>query len=67
MFFSCGGKKADIVIPEAVVSHGTFLVDIYEEGEVEALRSIHITAPEIPWRFGGLKISQIVPDGSDVR
>ena len=67
LFFSCGGKKADIVIPEAVVSHGTFLVDIYEEGEVEALRSIHITAPEIPWRFGGLKISQIVPDGSDVR
>lgn len=65
--FSCGGKKADTVIPEAVVSHGTFLVDIYEEGEVEALRSIHITAPEIPWRFGGLKISQIVPDGSDVK
>lgn len=63
---SCGGKKADTVIPEAVVSHGTFLVDIYEEGEVEALRSIHITAPEIPWRFGGLKILQLVPDGSDV-
>ena len=41
---SCGGKKADTVIPEAVVSHGTFLVDIYEEGEVEALNSIHITA-----------------------
>lgn len=67
LLISCGGKKADTVIPEAVVSHGTFLVDIYEEGEVEALNSIHITAPEIPWRFGGLKISQIVPDGSDVR
>ena len=37
--FACGGKKADTVIPEAVVSHGTFLVDIYEEGEVEALRA----------------------------
>ena len=63
---SCGGKKTATVIPEAVVSHGTFLVDLYEEGEVEALHSIHIIAPEIPWRFGGLKISQIVADGSDV-
>jgi len=64
---SCGGKKTATVIPEAVVSHGTFLIDIYEEGEVEALNNTHITAPDIPWRFGGLKISQIVPDGSDVK
>lgn len=67
LFAACGGKKAETVIPEAIVSHGTFLVDIYEEGEVEALNSTHIMAPEIPWRFGGLKIAQIVPDGSDVK
>ena len=67
LFVACGGKKAETVIPEAIVSHGTFLVDIYEEGEVEALNSTHIMAPEIPWRFGGLKIAQIVPDGSDVK
>lgn len=63
---SCA-KKADVVIPEATVSHGTFLVDVWEEGEVEALNSIHIEAPEIAWRFGGLKISRIVADGSDVK
>lgn len=63
---SCA-KKTGETIPEAVVSHGTFLVDVWEEGEVEALNSIHIVAPDIPWRFGGLKISRIVADGSDVR
>ena len=63
---ACGGKKQKEVIPEAEVAHGTFLVDICEEGEVEALNSIQIEAPDIPWRFGGLKISQIVPDGSNV-
>lgn len=60
-------KKTEEAIPEAVVSHGTFLVDVWEEGEVEALNSIHIEAPEIAWRFGGLKISRIVADGSDVK
>lgn len=63
---SCA-KKNEVVIPEATVSHGTFLVDVWEEGEVEALNSIHIEAPEIAWRFGGLKISRIVADGSDVK
>lgn len=63
---ACGGKKQKEVIPAAEVAHGTFLVDICEEGEVEALNSIQIEAPDIPWRFGGLKISQIVPDGSNV-
>lgn len=63
---SCA-KKADVVIPEATVSHGTFLVDVWEEGEVEALNSIHIEAPQIAWRFGGLKIARLVPDGTDVK
>ena len=63
---SCA-KKAEVVIPEAVVSHGTFLIDVWEEGQVEALNSIHIEAPEIAWRYGGLKIARIVADGSDVK
>lgn len=63
---SCKSDNKEMSVPEAVVSHGTFLVDVCEEGEMEALNSIKITAPQIPWRFGGLKISQIVPDGTDV-
>lgn len=62
----CSKEKKTEAIPEAEVRHGTFLIDLYEEGEVEAVNSIHIEAPEIGWRFGSLKISNIVPDGSDV-
>ena len=62
----CGGGKKAETIPEAVVRHGTFLMDLYEEGEVEAVNSIHIVAPDIAWRFGSLKISSIVADGSTV-
>ena len=46
-------------IPEAKVEQGTFYIDLYEEGEIEAINSINIASPNIPWRFGNLKISNI--------
>ena len=61
------GKKTDQQIPEARVAQGTFYIDIYEEGEIEAINSINITSPNIPWRFGNLKISAIVEDGKQVQ
>ena len=52
---SCG-KKSTQQVPEAKVEQGTFYIDIYEEGEIEAINSINIASPNIPWRFGNLKI-----------
>lgn len=63
---SCNKKTAQQV-PEAVVEQGTFYIDIYEEGEIEAINSINIASPNIPWRFGNLKISAIVNDGKQVQ
>ena len=63
---SCGEKTAQQV-PEAEVTQGTFYIDIYEEGEIEALNSINISSPNLPWRFGNLKIADIVIDGTDVK
>ena len=63
---SCG-KKSAVHVPEAKVTKGVFYVDIYEEGEIEAVNSINISSPNIPWRFGNLKISNIVTDGDEVQ
>lgn len=63
---SCNKKVAQQV-PEASVEQGTFYIDIYEEGEIEAINSINISSPNIPWRFGNLKISNIVNDGAEVK
>lgn len=63
---ACNEKTARQV-PEAEVEQGTFNIDIYEEGEIEALNSINISSPNLPWRFGNLKIADIVIDGSEVK
>ena len=54
-------------IPETKVEQGTFYIDLYEEGEIEAINSINVSSPNIPWRFGNLKISNIVNDGIEVK
>ena len=63
---SCN-KKVTQTIPEAKVEQGTFYIDIYEEGEIEAINSINVSSPSIPWRYGNLKISNIVNDGAEVK
>ncbi len=65
--FSGCDRKVERQMPEAKVEQGTFFVDIYEEGEIEAINSINISSPNIPWRFGNLKISDIVNDGAEVK
>ena len=64
---SACGEKTTRQVPEAEVMQGTFYIDIYEEGEIEALNSINISSPNLPWRFGNLKIADIVIDGADVK
>ena len=41
-------------------------MDVAEEGEINATKAISISTPNIDWRFGLLKITQIVEDGDDV-
>lgn len=64
--YSCG-KKEVTQVPVGKVQQGTFYIDLYEEGEIEAVNSINISSPTIPWRYGSnLKITQIVKDGQEV-
>jgi RND family efflux transporter MFP subunit len=48
------------------VKEGVFLVDLVEEGEISATNAINISAPAMSWRFGMLKIAQIIEDGEQI-
>lgn len=65
---SCGGTEtSDIqVVP---VKRGTFLEELTEQGTIEAVNSISISAPVISYRYGSgaLKIAKIVDDGKEVQ
>jgi HlyD family secretion protein len=64
--FSCKpGTKEGIETCE--VRKGEFLIDLTEEGEILATRAINISSPAMSWRFGLLKITQIVEDGQQVK
>jgi len=54
-------------VPLGEVKRGTFYIDLYEEGEIEATRSVQINSPNISWRYGMLKITSLVEDGSQVQ
>ena len=64
--FTCKDKNAN-QIPTSKVVKGIFYIDLYEEGELEAVNAINISSPSISWRFGyNMKISYIVKDGTEV-
>ncbi len=63
---ACKKEKVQEV-PLGKVTQGTFYIDIYEEGEIEAIRSTNASSPTISWRYGILKITQIVKDGKEVQ
>ena len=63
---SCRGKdNADTEV--TTVKRGTFLEELTEQGSVQAVNSISITAPVISYRYGSLKLARIVEDGEEVR
>jgi HlyD family secretion protein len=62
-----GCKKEKIIeVPTTKVSQGTFWLELFEEGEVEAINSTSVSSPNISWRYGNLKITSIMKDGSEV-
>lgn len=67
IFFSCGKKDekaGEVAVGE--LKRGTLYLELYEEGEIEAVNSTNILSPNISWRFGNLKITQMVKDGEEV-
>jgi multidrug resistance efflux pump len=66
LFSACSRQDAG-EIPLAEVTRGVFYIDLYEEGEIEAIRSINLAAPNISWRYGNMKITQLVKDGQEVK
>ena len=66
LLFSCNKKEEAKEVALGKVTKGTLYLEIFEEGEIEAINSTSITAPNISWRFGNLKIIQMVKDGKEV-
>ena len=68
LFFlmACGSQSKN-EIPLADVKRGVFYVEINEEGEIQATHSTTVASPVISWRYGNLKITQLVDDGSEVK
>jgi len=48
------------------VNKGAFVIDLTEEGEIQATNAINIGSPAMSWRFGLLKITWIVEDGQQL-
>jgi HlyD family secretion protein len=62
---SCNGNESsDIRVTK--VKKGTFLEEITDQGTVQAVNSITVSAPAISYRYGALKIARIVEDGKEV-
>ena len=66
ILLSCrGNEETDTQVTK--VKKGTFMEEITEQGNVEAVNSISVSAPVISYRYGALKIAKIVEDGQEVR
>jgi multidrug efflux pump subunit AcrA (membrane-fusion protein) len=63
---SACSKKETNRTPLGEAVQGVFFIDLYEEGEIEASNSLNISSPTISWRYGNLKITQLVKDGQEV-
>lgn len=61
----CKNKVAQDV-ETCKVKHGVFYIELVEEGEIQATHAINISSPPISWRFGMLKITDILEDGAKV-
>ena len=67
MIFTSCKKEETQEVAIGKVMKGSIYLDLYEEGTVEAINSITVAAPNISWRYGSLKITQILKDGTEVK
>ena len=61
------GSGPEVISESYTVKKGEFINSVTETGELDAVNSKVIVAPMISWRFGALKITQIVEDGQEVK
>ncbi len=59
-------SKVRLNIETFKAKRGEFLASVTETGELKAVNSVMINAPSIDWRFGALKVTQLVEDGAQV-
>lgn len=66
--FLLAGCKSKVAqdVETCKVKHGVFYIELVEEGEIQATHAINISSPPISWRFGMLKITEILDDGAKV-
>ena len=62
---ACQGKVVQDV-QTTFVKRGTFTEELTEEGTVRSVNSVSINAPNISYRYGSLKITNMVSDGKEV-
>lgn len=65
MLTGCYGKETGN-IQVTKVKRGVFMEEITDQGTVEAVNSISVSAPTISYRYGALKIAKIGEDGEEV-
>ena len=58
--------KDQTEVPTTQVKKGNFIEELIEEGTVSSVNATSISTPRISYRYGSLKISSIVEDGSEV-
>ena len=63
---SACGSKVGQEVQTIIVKRGTFSEELTEEGTIRAVNSINIAAPNISYRYGGLKITNMINDGKEV-
>lgn len=63
---ACNNKEK-LEIETTKVQQGKFVLDITEEGEIDATNAITISSPVMSRRFGQLEINMIIEDGTVVK
>ncbi|HBB90513.1 MAG TPA: hypothetical protein DC042_02020 [Bacteroidales bacterium] len=62
---ACSGKEVQEV-QTTLVKKGTFTEELIEAGTIRAMNSIAISPPPSSYRYGNLKITRLVEDGTEV-
>ncbi|MFO7575342.1 MAG: HlyD family efflux transporter periplasmic adaptor subunit [Bacteroidales bacterium] len=62
---SCKGNNTSVVQVTAV-RKGTFTEEVIEQGTLSAVNSLSVAAPSVSYRYGSLKITKIVDEGTEV-
>ena len=61
------GSQSNNDIETYTVKRQDFLFTITETGELEAVNAMRVSAPQIPWNLGSLKITWLIEDGAEVK